>query len=187
MKIAIKKYCEKKILPLLKAIFRTVILNFICYFFLSEVIGAGMLDGYYSQFTANLLASVASTILYALWFHWFYTTKTNKVYVLNVKKNSTFDFKNEVKSFFKEECIPFLIIYAIFAALFEIIITVCVFMNTRMHWFLTYIYGFLFPLRIADDTCNLFLSPIISIPALLLFITFPAILSRKRLHKKISR
>ena len=183
----LSKYWKKKIVPLLKAIFPTAILTFISYAFLSQFIGAAMLDGYFSQFTANLLASIVSTVFYALWFHWFYTTTTNKIYVLNVKTDSPFRFLEEGKAFFKEECIPFLMIYGVFTLLFEGIITVCVLNGSRMHWLLVFVYGSLFPLRISDNKLNLFLSPFISIVALLLLITLFATLSRKRLHKKLSK
>lgn len=186
-KAEVSKYFKKKILPLLKAIFRTAILTFISYAFLSQFIGAGMLDGYFSQFEANLLASAISTVFYALWFHWFYTTTTNKIYVLHVKTDSPFRFFKESKAFFKEECIPFLILYGVFTLLFEGIITANVLNGSRMHWLLVFVYGSLFPLRISDNKLNLFLSPFISIAALLLLITLFATLSRKRLHKKLSK
>ena len=75
----ITKTDKEKYSSLLKAIFLTMILDFVCYMFLAYFIGAGILDGYYSKFVGNLLASIAATVVYALFFHWFYTTKTNKV------------------------------------------------------------------------------------------------------------
>ena len=99
----LSKYWKKKIIPLLKAIFPTAILTFISYAFLAQFIGAAKLDGYFSQFTANRLASIVSTVFYALWFHWFYTTTTNKIYVLHVKTDAPFRFLEEGKAFFKEQ------------------------------------------------------------------------------------
>ncbi len=186
-KAKFSKYFKKKILPLLKAIFPTAILTFISYAFLSQFIGAGMLDGYFSQFTANLLASIVSTVFYALWFHWFYTTTTNKIYVLNVKTDSPFHFFKESKAFFKEECIPFLMIYGGFTVLFEGIAAASILSDSRMHWLFAYAHSALFPLRIADNEPNLFLAPLFSIAALILLITLFATLSRKRLHKKLSK
>ena len=185
--IKITKAVKGKYSSLLKAIFLTMILDFVCYIFLSQFIGAGIVDGYYSKFVGNLLASVAATVVYALFFHWFYTTKTNKVWCLDAKRELGFDWKKEGKSFFQEECIPFLILYGVFIVLFELIVTVTVLLNTRMHWFLVYIYGFLFPFRIADDKLNLFLAPILSTVVLVLLILCLAVLSRKRVHKKIQK
>lgn len=181
------RYWKKKILPLLKAIFPTAILTFISYAFLSQFIGAGMLDGYFSQFTANLLASIISTVFYALWFHWFYTTTTNKIYVLHVKTDSPFRFFKESKAFFKEECIPFLMIYGGFTVLFEGIAAASILSDSRMHWLFAYAHSALFPLRIADNELNLFLAPLFSIAALILLILIFALFSRKRLHTKLSK
>ena len=181
------KYLDKKIFPLLKAIFRTAVLTFVNFAFLAHFIGAGYLDGYFSQKTANLLASIISTVVYALWFHWFYTTTTNKTYVLHVKTDAPFRKFEEGKSLFKEHCIPFLMIYGIFILLFEIIATVTALSGSRMHWLFAYAYSALFPLRIADNELSLFLDPLISIAVLVLLILFFALLSRKRLHKKLSK
>lgn len=181
------KYLDKKIFPLLKAIFCTAVLTFFCYALLSQFIGAGKLDGYYSQFTANLLASLAATVLYALWFHWFYTSKSNKTYMLHAKTDTPFHWIIEGKAFFKENCTPFLMIYGVLIVLFEIIVTVTALLGTRMHWSLVYIYASLFPLRIADDRFNLFLAPVLSTPVLILLIVILALLSRKRIHKKLSQ
>ena len=186
-KAEISKYLKKKILPLLKAIFSTAVLTFISYAFLSQFIGAGMLDGYFSQFKANLLASVISTVFYALWFHWFYTTTTNKSYVLHIKPTSSFSFLKEGKAFFKEEAVPFLMVYGVFAVIFEGIVTASVLSGSRMHWLFAYAYGALFPLRIADHELSLFLSPLISTAALIVLIVLFALLSRNRLHKKLSK
>jgi len=181
------KRMKKKVLPMLKAIFPTAILTFICYAFLSQFIGAGKLDGYYSQFAANLGASVAEAVLYALWFHWFYTTASNKIYVLHVQKDQPFHFLKEGKAFLKEEGLPFLAIYAIFTALFEAIALTAFLAGNRLHWALVYVAGAVFPLRIADSTICFLLSPVTSIPFLVILITFFALLSRKRLHKKLSK
>ncbi|MBR3837452.1 MAG: hypothetical protein IKJ74_04815 [Clostridia bacterium] len=186
-KTDISKRMKEKTASLLKAIVITVILDFICYAFITQFIGAGKVDGYYSSFVANLLSSIAATMIYALLFHWFYTTNTNKIYRLNVKRDDLFDWKKEGKSFFQEECIPFLILYGVFIVLFELIVTVTVLLNTRMHWFLVYIYAFLFPFRIADDKFNLFLAPILSVVILVILIMLLALFSRKRLHKKLQQ
>ena len=186
-KAKLLKYLKRKILPLLKAIFSTAVLTFISYAFLSQFVGAGMLDGYFSQFEANLLASIISTVLYALWFHWFYTTSTNKTYVLHVKTETPFNFLQEGKAFFKEDGIPYLIVYGVFTVFFEAIIGTSVLSGSRMNWLFAYAYSALFPLKIADDALNLFLSPLISIIALLILILFFALVSRKRLHKKLSK
>lgn len=186
-KAKFSKYFKKKIVPLLKAIFPTAILTFISYAFLAQFIGAAKLDGYFSQFTANLLASIVSTVFYALWFHWFYTTTTNKIYVLHVKTDAPFRFLEEGKAFFKEECIPFLILYGVFTVLFEGIAAASVLAGSRMHWLFAYAHSALFPLRIADNKLSLFLAPFFSIAALILLITLFATLSRKRLHKKLSK
>ena len=181
----IAQQMKEKAVPMLKAIGITMILNFVCYAFLAQFIGAGKLDGYYSPFIANLLASVSSTVLYAILFHWFYTTKANKRFLLDLKPDQAFSWKKEGRLFFKEECVPFLILYAVFIVVFEIVVTFTVLLNTRMHWLAAYCYAFLFPLRISDDKLNLFLSPFLSVAVLVLLIWFLALFGRKRLYKKL--
>ena len=183
----ITKTDREKYSSLLKAIFLTMILDFVCYMFLAQFIGAGILDGYYSKFVGNLLASIAATVVYALFFHWFYTTKTNKVWCLDAKRELGFDWKKEFKAYFKSDCVPFLLIYSVLVVVFEIVLLVVTILNTRMHWFLAYVYAFIFPLRIADDKLNLFLAPILSTAVLVLLILCLAVLSRKRVHKKIQK
>ena len=56
-----------------------------------------------------------------------------------------------------------------------------------MHWLFVGVHSALFPLRIADNKLSLCLAPFISIAALILLITLFATLSRKRLHKKLSK
>ena len=182
----ITKADKEKYSSLLKAIFLTIILDFACYMFLSQFIGAGIVDGYYSKFVGNLLASIAETVVYALLFHWFYTTKTNKVWCLDAKRELGFDWKQEFKAFFKSDCVPFLLIYSVPVVVFEIVLLVVTILNTRMHWFLAYAYAFIFPLRISVDKLNLFLAPILSTAVLVLLILCLAVLGRKRVHKKLS-
>ena len=186
-KTDISKRMKEKIASLLKAIVITVVLDFICYAFITQFIGAGIVDGYYSKFVGNLLASIAATVVYALFFHWFYTTNTNKVWCLDAKRELGFDWKQEFKAFFKSDCVPFLLIYLVLVVVFETVLLVVTILNTRMHWFLVYIYGFLFPFRIADDKFNLFLAPILSVVILVILIMLLALFSRKRLHKKLQK
>ncbi|MBR2616140.1 MAG: hypothetical protein IKC69_05625 [Clostridia bacterium] len=183
--MTLSKRMKEKTLPLLKAIGITIILDFICYAILAQFIGAGKLDGYYSSFTANLLASVCATLLWVLLFHWFYTSKTNRIWLLNVDREAPFCRKKEAKRFFREECIPLLVLYGVFTVLFEIIVGIVVLRNTRMHWLLAYLYAFLYPFRIADDRWNLFLSPLLSVAVLVLLILCLALLTRKRLYKRL--
>lgn len=180
-------FFESKLFIQIKAIAITTVLDFICYIFIGYWIAAGIVDGYYSQFAGNLMASVAATVLYAVIFHWFYTGDLKKAYLVQVDVAKPFSWKKEARNFFREECLPLLKIYGFITLVYELIILVFTLLQMKLPWFLAYIVGFLFPLRIADNTLNLSLSPFLSVPVIVAFLVLFAVVSRLRLYKRLKR
>ncbi len=145
--------------------------------------------GGFSKELRNNIAKLFIAVAFPLFFHFLYTKERNKIYSqygINIDK--PFDIKRELLVYIKQDGVPFLIVCGVFAVIQGILYTIYFFSGIRNPLFVVFL--FVFPFQ--PDTVTSWSQYIVSLlsPFFNLIFSFPyilflAVLSRKRMYKKI--
>ena len=186
-----KVFAGKVVFQAFIAIFLSVVASFLVYAIVGSVF-TGMQGLYFeplSKGALNVVAKVFIVVLFPLFFHFFYTKERNKIYSQHgFKDDDSFCTRHELIAYIKWDGVPFLIAWGILAVIQSILLSIYFFTSIR-NPFSVFLW-FVFPLQ--PDTINSWsqlvislISPVLSWCFSFPYILFLAMLSRKRMYKKM--
>lgn len=174
-------------LATLLAIAATFFVFYVIGFILTGTLGRDM--GGLSKQVSNTIAKIFFALLFPCFFHVFYTQERNKIYSQNnIHTGESFNMKRELLRYLKDDSIPFLVVWGIFAVIQFILDTIYFFSGIRNPLLAVFVFVFPFQPDTITSWCDYLFSSCIS-PIISLLINVPlilllALISRKMKHKK---